>query len=173
MFKLSLGPRTISAATALPCLDHVSELQGISTTPAADEGVYEDAISLNQLIAVGRKRGIHVRLRSLSWPRLIIAVAAGPVLLLLNNGNVIVALKNGQAGAEDIIVSDPLYQSGKPFFLPRTALKQAWSGDTLTVKPLPTRAEQAVTWLIWVLSTCGMIAGAFFLLRALREAVGY
>src|SRR5260221_5043377 len=154
MFKLSLGARTISTETALPCLDRLSELQGIRTIRAVDEGVYDGSISLNQLIAVGRKRGLHFRLRRLSWPRLIIATAAGPVLLRLNNGNVIVALRIGQAGAEDVIVSDPLYQSSKSFFLPRTALEQAWSGDTLTVKPLPTRAEQAVTWLIWVLSIC-------------------
>jgi hypothetical protein len=101
--------------------------------------------------------------RGLMWVRLLIAIFGNAVQLALNNGNAVVALRNGHNGVEDIVVSDPLYQSGGPFFLPRTALERAWAGDALTVKPQQRTIERAVTWIVVVLSVCGIIAGGFFL----------
>jgi hypothetical protein len=103
----------------------------------------------------------------------LIATAAGPVLLRLNNGNMIVALRNPQSHAEHIVVFDPLYESGRSFLLPRNALEQVWAGDALIVEPMQSKTQCAVRWLIGILSVCGFVAGAFYLFQAWREGMGH
>jgi hypothetical protein len=71
-----------------------------------------------------------------------------------------------------VVVSDPFYEGGEPFLLPEDALTQAWAGEALTVERQQSKAERAVTLLIWVLSVCGLTAGAFFLADELRQVVG-
>jgi len=172
MFRSKLAARTVSGETALPCLDHVSEPQGFESAISEGGSPNEHAISLGQLIVLGRKRGIKLRPRSLNWTRLLIASAIAPVLLRLNNGNMIVILRNKEADPTQVVVSDPLYEDGEPFLLPQDTLEQAWAGEALTVEPRQSKAERAVTLLIWVLSVCGLIAGAFFLVETFREFIG-
>lgn len=172
MFKLDLGARTVSAETALPCLDRVAELRGLGTAASYHQDLNEQSISLDQLIMLGRKRRIKIRPKSLSWSRLLTATAADPVLLRLNNGNMVVALRNSEANTEHVVVSDPLYENGESFFLPRDALEQVWAGDALIVGAKTSKTVQAVTWLMWILSVCGFVAGAFFLVEAIRELIG-
>ena len=69
-----------------------------------------------------------LRLMSLDRASLLIATAVVPVLLRLNNGKIIVALNSTEGHPEYIVASDPLYNDGKPFFLPGGALEQVWAG---------------------------------------------
>lgn len=174
MFRSKLRAQTVSRETALPSLEHLCALKGTGndTTVRFEAATDEDAISLGQLIVVARKKGIQLRRTRLDWVRLLIAMSGNPVLLVLKNGNAVVALRNGHTGVDDIVASDPLYQGGKPFFLPRAVLERAWAGDALTVKPQQRKIERAVTWMIGVLSVCGLIAGGFFLFQAYRDLVG-
>jgi ABC-type bacteriocin/lantibiotic exporter with double-glycine peptidase domain len=165
--------RTVSAETALRCVDRVAELQGVGAISGVDEDLNEHTIALHQLIVFARKRGIRMRPESLNWLRLLIATAAGPVLLRLNNGNVIVALKNPQSGAEHVVVFDPTYESGRSFFLPREALEQVWTGDALILEPKQSKTQRTVRWLIGLLSVCGFVAGAFYLFQVWREVMGH
>ena len=58
----------------------------------------------------------------------------GPVLLVLRNGNAVLALENSPGSVEEIVASDPLYCDGDAFFLPRDALEVAWDGIALAVR---------------------------------------
>jgi hypothetical protein len=138
-----------------------------------DEGLVEPTIAVDQLIVLARKRGIQIRPKSLNWPRLRTTTSAGPVLLRLNNGNMILALKNPQSLTEHLVVSDPLYRAGRSFLLPKDALEQVWSGDALPVEPQPTNTQRALRWVIGLLSLCGFVAAGFFLFQALREVIGH
>jgi hypothetical protein len=94
------------------------------------------------------------------------------VLLRLKNGNMIVAFRNTEANAVQIVASDPLYEDGRAFLLPEDALTKAWEGEALAVEREQAKTERAVRWVLLVLSLLGFIAGGFFLVRALLAAIG-
>lgn len=171
MFWPKLGAQTVSRETALPCLEHLWALKG-DTTVRFDAAIDENVVSLGRLIIAARKNGIPLRWTRLDWVRLLIAISGNPVLLVLKNGNAVVALRNGHNDVEDIVASDPLHQSGEPFFLPRTVLERAWGGEALTLKPHKRKIERAVRWIIGILSICGIITGGYFLLQAYHDLVG-
>ena len=154
-----LGVRTVSFKTALACLDRISEVRDIPGNEPDGEWLDRDAVVLSQLIRLGRKRGIKLRALSLNWSSLLIATATGPVLLRLNNGNMILALNNTEGHPQYIVVSDPLHDAGRSFFLPRDALEQVWAGDTCTIKPRSMKAERAIARLACALSACGLRRG--------------
>src|SRR5215216_3147492 len=125
MFRSKLAARTVTVETALLCLDRVCEFRGVGRARSYDEGPDQQVISLDELIVVGRKQALDLRPKFLDWSRLLSAMAIAPVLLRLKNGNMIVALRNNQADPPAVVVSDPLYEDGKPFVLPQDALEQA------------------------------------------------
>ena len=161
---------TVSVQTALPCLDRVLQARGLP--PSQGKTPPEQTIPLDRLIAVGRQRGVMLRPESLNWPQLLRATSSAPVLLRLKNGNMIVALRNTEANAVQIVASDPLYEDGRAFLLPEDALTKAWEGEALTVEREQAKTERAVRWVLLVLSLLGFIAGGFFLVRALLAAIG-
>jgi len=172
MFRSKLASRTVSLETAVRCLNRVSELRGV--TSAGSEGIGRDqnVISLDELLVFSRERGIKLRPKTLGWSRLVRVTAFTQVLLRLNNGNIIVALKNSDANSTAVVVSDPLYEGGKPFIIPAEPLSEVWAGEALIVEPRQGKAERAVACLLWVLSVAGFITSGFLLLRVLREAIG-
>lgn len=173
MFKSKLAARTVSLQTAVPCLDRVSELRGVESAGSDDIDLGQNVISLIELIDLGRKRGIKLCPKTLGWSRLLNVTAFTQVLLRLNNGNLVVALKNSEANPTAVVVSDPLYEGGKPFVLPAEPLSEAWAaGEALIVEPRQSKAARAVACLLWVLAVAGFITSGFFLLRALREGIG-
>ena len=50
MFRSEVRARTVSAETALRCLDRLSELHAGGPTPAMDEGLVDPTIAVDQLI---------------------------------------------------------------------------------------------------------------------------
>src|SRR5437868_12772691 len=161
--------RVVSCKTALACLDRVRGADGKRMTAAAI-GLVDDTdnseLPLDRLIAGARKGGLRLRSTSFNWRGLLIATASKTVLLLLKNGNVVVVLGTGREGFEEIVVSDPLYQDGEPFFLPRIALEHAWGGEALIVKPNRSKGERALAWYFSILSVLGLAAGVLLLSEA-------
>ncbi len=164
----SFGVPVISWNTAFFCLERIC---GSAATRAQSE-LIEDAddnaqgvLTVDRLIAIARKSGVQLQAASFDWPALLIATATQAVLLLLHNGNVIAALDTGRDGVEEIVVCDPLYQNGDPFFLPRVALEHAWGGDALVIKPKRGKTEQALTWYLSILSLCGVAGAILFVLQ--------
>src|SRR5881275_773984 len=126
----------------------------------------DSVLPLERLIAGARKGGLRLRSTSFNWRGLLIATASKTILLLLKNGNVVVVLGTGREGVEEIVVSDPLYQDGEPFFLPRIALEHAWGGEALIVKPNRSKGERALAWYFSILSVLGLAAGILLLSEA-------
>src|SRR5690242_6167734 len=122
----------VSCKTALFCLDRVCGSDGMRVRDAASEAVEsveEGVLPLDRLIAIAATSGLRLRAANFDWRGLLIATSTKAVLLLLKNGNVVAVLGTGREGIEEVTVSDPLYQDGEPFFLPRVALEHAWGGE--------------------------------------------
>src|SRR5262249_20598425 len=60
-----------------------------------------------------------------------------PLLLLLENKNVVVLMGVRRDGPEEVAISDPVFRDGEPFFLAREDLEGAWQGYALVITPLP------------------------------------
>jgi hypothetical protein len=172
MSRSKLAAQTVSMETALRCLDRVSEAQGIRATGTDDKLDIQNVISVDELIGLARKRGIKIRRKAIRWSRLLNETAFTDVLLRLNNGNIVLALRDKKSNPTQVVASDPLYQEGKPFYLPADALSKVWAGEALIVEPPLSKAERTVTYLLWALSIFGFVSAGFFLVRALHKAIG-
>jgi hypothetical protein len=151
------------------CLDRIGASDGVPARNAAfDAGNKNEdhVLPLDRLIAIADKSGFKLWSATLDWRALLVATASKTVLLLLRNANVVLVLGTGRDGVEEIVVSDPLYQNGQPFFLPRVALEHAWAGEVLIVKSKRNRVERALAWHFSILSMCGLAAGLLLLLHA-------
>ena len=130
------------------------------------DDVEEGVLPLDRLIAFAKKRGLRLRPATYDWGNLLIATATKTILLLLKNGNVVAVIGTGREGVEEVVVSDPLYQDGEPFFLPRLALEHAWGGEALVVKAKRSKGERALAWYFSILSVFGLAAGLLLLSQA-------
>ena len=107
---------------------------------------------------------------NLSWDAIVKRAAGSKGLLVLRNGNVILALGRGRAGKAEILASDPLYENGEKFYLPRQSLEAAWAGDTLMIESR--NLTQVVNRLLLFLSIVGIIVGGISLIDALIKLSG-
>jgi len=151
----------VSARTALFCLGRLngrsSEAAGVSTSSAGDNGA-SDVLSVKRLIEIARAQGYDTKPIRLGWQELRAAAMAEPVLLVLRNGNVVIAVQSGPKLVEELIASDPLYLNGEDFFLPRGVLEAAWDGAALILKPLPLVMKTSAERLVSTLSYCAVVA---------------
>jgi hypothetical protein len=130
----------ISGKTACFCLERLfSGAARLTCAPASDH-LHSDPVSLEQVIDWAHQRGLDANLSHLSWGELRDAILTTPVLLILKNGNSVLALRNGES-VEEIVVADPLYEDGQEFLLPRHLLEPAWGGETLTSLPVPVQRK--------------------------------
>jgi hypothetical protein len=158
----------VSCKTAFSCLDRVCGIDGkrLKTALRWVEDIDERVLPLDRLMAIAENSGLRLRRASFDWRDLLIATASKTILLILRNGNIVAVLGTGRDGVEEIVVSDPLYVAGEPFFLPRVALEHAWDGEALIVRPKRTKSERAVAWFLSLLSICGLTAGLLLLFQA-------
>jgi hypothetical protein len=159
----------VSCKTAFSCLDRICGSDGTRMATAAIgwvEDVEEGVLPLDRLIAFSKTRGLRLRPASFDWGSLLVATATKTILLLLKNGNVVAVLGTGREGVEEVVISDPLYREGEPFFLPRLALEQAWGGEALLVKTRRSKGERALAWYFSILSVFGLAAGLLLLSQA-------
>jgi hypothetical protein len=159
----------VSCKTAFACLDRICGSDGTRMATAAIgwvDDVEEGVLPLDRLIAFSKTRGLRLRPASFDWGSLLVATATKTILLLLKNGNVVAVLGTGREGVEEVVISDPLYREGEPFFLPRLALEQAWGGEALLVKTRRSKGERALAWYFSILSVFGLAAGLLLLSQA-------
>ena len=159
----------VSCKTAFSCLDRICGSDGTRMATAAIgwvDDVEEGVLPLDRLIAFSKTRGLRLRPVTFDWGSLLVGTATKTILLLLKNGNVVAVLGTGREGVEEVVVSDPLYREGEPFFLPRLALEQAWGGEALLVKTRRSKGERALAWYFSVLSVFGLAAGLLLLSQA-------
>jgi hypothetical protein len=163
------GVPIVSRKTAFSCLDRIcgSDAMRLQTKAiAAIDNAEESVLPVDRLIAIAGKSGLPLQTAHFDWRALLIATATKPVLLLLRNSNAIAVLGTGRDGVEEVVVSDPLYQNGEPFFLPRLALEHAWGGDALVVKPKRGKTERALTWYLSILSLCAVTAAILLVFQS-------
>ena len=158
----------VSCKTAFSCLDRVcgTDAKRMKAALRWVEDIDERVLPLDRLMAIAENSGLRLRRAGFNWRDLLIATASKTVLLILRNGNIVAVLGTGRDGVEEIVVSDPLYLAGEPFFLPRVALEHAWDGEALIVRPKRTKSERAVAWFLSLLSICGLTAGLLLLFQA-------
>ena len=143
----------ISGETAFKCLDKASTKSGISiSNDHASDHAENDILSVNQLIEIARQHGFEARLKHLDWKGLQAAASKDPVLLILRNGNTVIALRNGGDAVEQIVVSDPLYSDGEEFLLSRDAIEPAWDGDAVIVRQFSVTKTGKPRFFIWGLA---------------------
>ena len=118
------------------------------------------------MIALARKSGFRLRSATFDWRGLVAATATKTVLLVLRNANVLFVLGTGRDDVEEVIVSDPLYKSGEPFFLPRLSLEHAWGGEALIIKRKRSKAERTLALCLSILCICGLAAGLLLVSQA-------
>lgn len=158
----------VSSKTAFLCLDRVCGSIAMRAQTKAIEDiddVQEGVLPIDRLIAIAGKSGVQLQTAHFDWRTLLIAIATKTVMLLLRNHNVITVLGTGRDGIEEVVASDPLYQNGEPFFLPRLALEHAWEGDALVIKPKRGKTERALAWYLSILSVCGIAAAMVLLFQ--------
>jgi hypothetical protein len=162
----------ISVKTALLCLDRIYASDGVDTQNVGvdcRDDVEDCVLPLDSVIALARKSGFELRSATFDWRALLAATATKTVLLVLRNANVVLVLGTGREGAEEIVVSDPLYQNGVSFFLPRQSLEHAWEGEVLILKRKRNKLERTVALWLSILSICGLLAGLLLVSHALID----
>lgn len=95
-----------------------------------------DKVSMTQLQEIAQKRGLKLTEVRLNWTKLRTHLSH-PVLLVLRNGNVVVALRSDADSDNRIVVFDPLYPSNQDFLLPREVLESAWDGVAIFMEQPP------------------------------------
>lgn len=164
-----LRPPAISSKTVFACLSRICDAQAGNRAGSAGACAGKLMLPVEEVISIGRNLGLKMQLRTLTWFHLMVILAHEPVLLCLNNGNTIIAYKKGGVGQDHLVASDPLYEDGNCFILPRDALEQVWKGDALLIERGQTGIMRVTTLLLWVLSITGFIAAAFVIFRVLYE----
>lgn len=127
----------VTSNTALACLAALSIRYGLdSESRAFCPPLWTDADTLpvSRLTELAGEFGFKARHVHRDWQWLQLAVISHPVLLLLQNTNVAIAI--GSRGvSEEVIVLDPLHHDGEIYILPRSDLECAWNGDALIITP--------------------------------------
>jgi hypothetical protein len=167
------GLPSISATTALYCLSRLSDAAHEVTDHcdlSIGDSVIGDLLSQEQLIALARYHGFEPKLARLGWQELRALLMAGPVLLILRNGNVVIGAENHpDSTTEEIIGCDPLYWEGERFFLTRNTLETAWDGIALALNRPPAGPRAAMAHFSSTARICFSVAIACLALYP-REA---
>src|SRR6266699_2081476 len=166
------GVASVTRKTALACLERVCALQGIhpkNEPLQLQEYSREELLPIEQLIASAHENGLRVLPIRFDWFRLLLALSNRPVLLVLNNGNVIAAEK--LSTSKEIILFDPLAPADERFLVARSELEPVWDGYALTVEPELVNRERPRTRVIALTAACGILAATLVILFALKDSV--
>src|SRR5438045_333813 len=130
--KRALPVNSISRNTALSCLRQLSRSGNLTKLCDVEGAGKNDRLPLDQFIALARPE-FRLRPAILDWHTLSKAAKQQQVFLILQNGNMISVIDTGRPGRQELVVSDPLYEEGKAFFLPKNELDHVWRGNALIV----------------------------------------
>jgi hypothetical protein len=139
----NFGRASATACVRLLCVWHHIPFDPSLESRCVDQ---DDGISAEELISLARHNGFDAVFTQQAWPSLIAELSREPMLLLLKNGNSVLALENEKrARGEEIVISDPLYRSGESCLLPRVSLEKAWAGVTVKMRRRHTKGERVIT----------------------------
>jgi ATP-binding cassette subfamily B protein len=148
-------PLVASAETALLCLFRLAAQNGVYAEVGAvrRRHLLDDAtLPTSQLIEIAPEFGLAAEQVRLDWRALQTRAFSHPLLLILNNSNVVMLMGVRRDGPEEAAISDPLYRDGIVFFLPREDLERSWSGQALLIAPLPSSEEDVEFGFSWFAS---------------------
>ena len=135
---IGLQEAAVSSETAVSCLallrSQISSDVDTKILPSRQQ-VHGPTLAISELLELANDFGFEAQYIHRDWPWLQLALTTRPILLLLKNGNMIVAVGGGRTDAEEIVVSDPLHRSGALIILSRGNIERAWDGDAVTVLP--------------------------------------
>jgi ATP-binding cassette, subfamily B, bacterial HlyB/CyaB len=118
-----------SAETALACLFRLGARNGVYAEVGAVRRrnlIEGETLPVSRLLELARDFGLRAERARFDWDGLRTTPFSHPILLLLDNTNVVVLMGVRREGPEEVAVCDPLFRDGEPFFLPRKDLEQAW-----------------------------------------------
>ena len=129
--------KPVSFQTAERCFDRLgpNKVNSESASNRAN-AIIPDAVSIDELKDIALKRCLKLKLVRFGWDMLRAGLSADPILLILRNGNVVLAVRSDPNSTSQIVVFDPLYPRGKDFLLPRKVLETVWDGDAIVVNRL-------------------------------------
>jgi len=143
---------SVSVSTALSCCFKLgveagtfANVEAITRRHALDQ----NAMALHQLIELGPDFELVLQPKSLTWADLTNTRFARPILLVLANGNVVIASGVRMAQEPELAVSDPLFQDGKIFFLKRSELEASWQGVALVTSGKPAAVDDKAFGFSW------------------------
>lgn len=117
----------------MACLFHVAFMNWLrSVGPPPKDGT----LPVLRLIDLASKIGLTGKYAHLDWDGLMATRPTSPVIALLTNGNLVLVLGPGRAGAAEVAIWDPLNREGGAFFVTREAFEEAWSGDAVLIYPI-------------------------------------
>src|SRR5579863_5204839 len=134
----------VSCETALACLFRLGIQGGVYAEIGAVKRrnlIEGETMPVGRLLALAREFGLVAERARFDWQGLVTTAFSHPILLLLDNGNVVTLMGVRRGGAAEIAISDPLHRDGEVFFLARADLERAWSGAAVLLQPLPPDRE--------------------------------
>ncbi len=145
---------TASTETALWCLFRLGIQHGVYAeveTVRRQNLLDHETVTLRQFADLAPTFGLKVEPTTLDWHALKTRAFNHPLLLILNNTNVVI-LMGLQRDAEAVAISDPMHRDGEVFFVERAVLERSWSGSALVVSPLPPTKEDSKFGFSWFTS---------------------
>ncbi len=147
-------PFQISTDTALECLFRLGIQRSIYVEIEAfkrQHGLAEQ-IDIARLQSLGPNFGVELEARHLTWPLLLGGGFSGPVMLALDNGNVVLVMGVGGGAVARLAIADPLADNPTELlFVDQQQLESKWSGTALVAKPVPDSDEKPTIGFGWFL----------------------
>ncbi len=131
-------PRLINLDTALSaCVILATENGSVVNVEAIRNRFGQDRgeIPIDEFVELGSQFELDLQIRTLTWKDLVVGQFSGPLLLVLNNNNVVIARGTETSDSPRLAVSDPLFEEGRPFYLTRTQVEPTWSGLAIVTRP--------------------------------------
>ena len=128
---------------AISCLARLSAQNGGTARIEAARGSIDAAsetLTLSRLVELAAEFGLQAQWIQLDWQGLKTTASVQPLLVVRNDGDVVVVTGGGRPGAEEVSVWDP-HHDGVVFFVSREDLERAWSGHALTITPVHVEAN--------------------------------
>ena len=145
----------ISSETALACLFRL----GVQNGTYAEIGVVrrrnlleEATLSAAQIATVAPQFGLEAECVQIDWQTLQTRPFNHPLLLVLDNGNVVSLMGVRQGEPEEVAISDPLFRDGVTFYLPREHLESSWSGWAFVISPVQPASDEPSFGFSWFTS---------------------
>jgi ATP-binding cassette, subfamily B, bacterial HlyB/CyaB len=108
----------VSAKTALACLFRLGAQNGVYAEIGAVRRrnlIESDTLPASRVVELAGEFGLRAERARFDWDGLRTAPFGHPILLLLENTNVVVLMGLRRDGPEEAAVSDPLFRDGDPF----------------------------------------------------------